>query len=132
MSLLAVHEVKYLLVGGYAVGYHGYPRATADMDIWVSRTEENARKLVAVLEAFGFSDAASARRAFTQEGQVIRMGVPPLRIEVIDSASGVDFDACHAQRIEGDVDGVRVSILSLNDLKRNKQNTAEHRISELH
>jgi hypothetical protein len=60
------------------------------------------------------------------------MGAPPLRIEVIDSASGVDFDACHAQRIEGDVDGVRVSILSLNDLKRNKQNTAEHRISELH
>lgn len=132
LSLLAVQEGKYLLVGGYAVGYHGYPRATADMDIWVSRTEENARKLVAVLEAFGFSDAASARRAFTQEGQVIRMGVPPLRIEVIDSASGVDFDACHAQRIEGDVDGVRVSILSLNDLKRNKQNTAEHRISELH
>ncbi len=53
LSLLAVHEVKYLLVGGYAVGYHGYPRATTDMDIWVSRTEENARKLVAVLEAFG-------------------------------------------------------------------------------
>ena len=121
LRLLDTHDVDYLLVGGYAVGYHGYPRATADMDIWVSRTHENARKLVAVLQAFGFSDAGSAAKAFTEEGLVIRLGVPPLRIEIITSASGLDFDVCHAQRVEGDLDGVRVSILSLSDLKRNKK-----------
>lgn len=121
LRLLHTHEVNYLLVGGYAVGYHGYPRATADLDIWVARTEENARKLVAVLEEFGFRDAASAARAFTQEGQVVRMGVPPLRIEIITSASGVDFNACHVQRIRDELDGVRVSILSLPDLIKNKK-----------
>jgi hypothetical protein len=121
LSLLSAHEVKYLLIGGYAVGFHGYPRATADMDIWVSRTDENAQKLVSVLEEFGFRDAASARQALTQAGQVIRMGVPPLRIELVTSISGVDFDACHAERSESVIDDVRVSILSLADLKRNKK-----------
>jgi hypothetical protein len=121
LRLLDAHEVKYLLVGGYAVGYHGYPRATADLDIWVSRTEENALKLVAVLGEFGFSDSASAARAFTQEEQVVRMGVPPLRIEIITSASGVDFDACYARRIKSDLDGIRVNVLSLPDLIKNKK-----------
>ncbi|MBN1834827.1 MAG: hypothetical protein JW820_03190 [Spirochaetales bacterium] len=87
----------------------------------MSRTEENARKLVCVLEEFGFSDTAAAARAFTEQDRVIRMGVPPLRIEIITSASGLDFDSCHAQRIEGELDGVRVSILDLADLRRNKR-----------
>jgi len=121
LSLLNAHEVKYLLIGGYAVAFHGYPRATADMDIWVSRTDENARKLVSVLEEFGFGDIASARQAFTQADRVIRMGVPPLRIELITSISGVEFDACYAERIENVIDDVRVNILSLADLKRNKK-----------
>jgi len=121
LRLLGAHEVRYLLIGGYAVGYHGYPRATADMDIWVSRTDENAAKLVSVLEEFGFRDAASVSQAFTQSDQVIRMGVPPLRIELVTTISGVDFDACYAGRIESVIDEVRVNILSLPDLKRNKK-----------
>jgi hypothetical protein len=91
------------------------------MDIWVSRTDENARKLLSVLEEFGFGDIASARQAFTQADQVIWMGVPPLRIELITSISGVEFDACYAERIENVIDDVRVNILSLADLKRNKK-----------
>ena len=121
LSLLSSHKAKYLLVGGYAVGFHGYPRATADMEIWVSRTEENAQKLVSVLEEFGFKDVALAAQALTQEGQVIRMGVPPLRIELFTSISGAEFNACYAERTESEIDGVRVSILSLTDLKRNKK-----------
>jgi hypothetical protein len=119
--LLGSHEVKYLLVGGYAVGFHGYPRATADMDLWVSRTKENARKLVSVLEEFGFRDVALAGQALTQKDQVIRMGVPPLRIELFTSISGAEFDACYAERIESEIEGIRISILSLADLKRNKK-----------
>ena len=121
LRLLGAHEVRYLLIGGYAVGYHGYPRATADMDIWVSRTDENAAKLVSVLAEFGFRDAASLSQAFTQSDQVIRLGVPPLRIELVTSISGVDFDACYAGRIESVIDEVRVNILSLPDLRRNKK-----------
>ena len=121
LSLLAAHEVRFLLVGGYAVGYHGYPRATAAMDTWVSRTEDNARKLMAVLEEFGFEDVAPVIRAVTRADQVIRMGVPPLRIELVTSISGVDFDACYADRIETVIDDVPVHLLSLPDLKRNKK-----------
>ena len=121
LRLLGAHEARYLLIGGYAVGYHGYPRATANMDIWVSRTDENAAKLVSVLEEFGFRDAASLSQAFTQSDQVIRLGVPPLRIELVTSISGVDFDACYAGRIESVIDEVRINILSLPDLRRNKK-----------
>lgn len=121
LSLLDAHEVKYLLVGGYAVGFHGYPRATADMDIWVSRTEENARRLEAVLEGFGFKDVAPVGQALVQADQVVRMGVPPMRIELITSISGVEFDACYEARIESVLDGVRVNIIGLEDLKRNKK-----------
>jgi hypothetical protein len=120
LSLLNAHEVEYLLVGGYAVALHGYPRTTADMDIWVSRTDDNARKLVSVLEEFGFQDTALATQAFTMADQVIRMGVPPLRIELLTSISGVEFKACYADRIENVIDNVRVNVLSLADLKRNK------------
>ena len=120
LSLLNAHEVEYLLVGGYAVAFHGYPRTTADMDIWVSRTDDNARKLASVLEEFGFQDIALASQAFTMADQVIRMGVPPLRIELLTSISGVEFDACYADRIEKAIEDVRVNVLSLADLKRNK------------
>jgi hypothetical protein len=95
LQLLNSNEVEYLLIGGYAVGYYGYPRATADMDIWVNATAENAAKVAAVLGAFGFSEVSPD--IFLRERQVIRMGVPPLRIEVLTSISGVSFSECFAE-----------------------------------
>jgi len=73
LKLLNAHRVEYLLIGGYAVGYHGYPRATADMDIWVARTPENARKLLTVLRDFGFQNPETVADAFLKENRIISL-----------------------------------------------------------
>jgi hypothetical protein len=129
LRLLNAHEVRYLLVGGYAVGYHGYVRATADMDIWVDRERSNAERLVKVLREFGFGDSDPTPEMFLEESRVIRMGVPPIRIELLTSVSGVGFDECYAERIVDDWDDVSVNIISLPKLKDNKR--ASGRLKDL-
>ena len=129
LRLLDTHEVRYLLVGGWAVGYHGYVRATADMDIWVDREPGNAERLVDVLREFGFGGNDPIPEMFLEESQVIRMGVPPIRIELLTSVSGVGFDECYAERIVENWDDVSVNVLSLPKLKANKQ--ASGRLKDL-
>jgi phage replication-related protein YjqB (UPF0714/DUF867 family) len=129
LRLLRAHHVEYLLIGGYAVSYHGYARATADMDIWVARTRENAGRLVAVLQEFGFERAETAREALIRENQIIRMGVPPMRIELATTISGVTFEDCYRERVSGVLDGVMVDIINLARLKENKQ--ASGRLKDL-
>jgi hypothetical protein len=97
--LLKGHQVEYLVIGGYAVGYHGYPRATADMDIWVSMKPCNAEKVVATLKEFGFDVPGLSPGIFLKENQIIRLGVPPIRIEIVTTISGVGFEECYADRI---------------------------------
>ena len=127
LRLLDSHGVEYLLLGGYAVGYHGYPRATAHMDVWVAIDERNTERLSAALVDFGFPAPAVEPSVFRRRDAVVRMGVPPLRIEVITSASGVDFADCYARRIVDTIDGVRVSIIDLESLKRNKRASGRHK-----
>ncbi len=127
LKLLNSHGVEYLLVGGYAVGYYGYPRATADMDIWIARTPQNAEKLVAVLREFGFNPPELTPDLFLKENRVIRMGVPPFRIEIVTSASGVTFEECYAARTLAVIDDVPVNIISLLHLKENKRATGRHK-----
>lgn len=107
-----------MLVGGYAVGYYGYPRATADMDVWVATDFENVEKVIAALAEFGFNEVAP--EVFAKEKQVLRMGVPPLRIELLTGASGVEFEDCYPRRAVANLGGVEVSLISLEDLKTNK------------
>jgi len=121
LRLLNERQVKYLLVGGYAVGYHGYPRATADIDFWVATSRDNASKLTALLREFGFNDPALSESLFLEDNRIIRMGVPPFRIEIITTASGVDFLECFSRRLDAVIDGVPVSLISLADLKANKK-----------
>lgn len=113
-------DVEYLLVGGYAVGYHGYPRATMDIDVWVARTLENARRIVAALEAFGFGGEVLDECLFLEPERVIRMGLPPMRIEILTSVSGIGFEEAYAHRVEDRLDGVDVDLISLHYLKLNK------------
>ncbi len=94
LTFLNSNGAEYLVIGGYAVGYHGYPRATGDLDIWVARNAENAARVVAALRAFGFGSGEVTPDVFTEENRVIRMGVPPVRIEFLTTVSGVEFDAC--------------------------------------
>ena len=127
LQLLNDHHVEYLLVGGYAVGYHGYPRATVDLDIWVAVTPRNARQLVEVFREFGFDVKGLKEDLFLQENKIIRIGEPPLRIEVMTSVSGVDFDACYQQRINDTIDGIRVNFINLENLKANKLAAGRHK-----
>ena len=121
LRLLNSKQVEYLLVGGYAVGYHGYSRATADMDIWIATNTRNAAKTVEAIREFGFSVAELSADLFLRENNVIRMGVPPLRIELLTTISGVTFDECYGERITDVLDDVEVSLISLKHLKANKR-----------
>lgn len=115
------HQVEYLIVGGYAVGYHGYPRATGDIDVFVATNEDNADKIVAALKEFGFDTSDLSTALFLKEHQIVRMGVPPVRIEIQTSISGVEFADAYSARISDRIDGVQVEIISLEHLKQNKQ-----------
>src|SRR3954454_24322715 len=106
LQLLNAHQVEYLLVGGYAVGYYGYPRATADMDVWIARSPENAERVAAALRDFGFPQEAVPADLFLAENRVVRLGVPPLRLEIITTISGVAFAECYPQHTRAILDGV--------------------------
>ncbi len=121
LQLLRSEKIEYLVIGGYAVAFHGYPRSTGDMDIWVAMHERNANGLVAALEQFGFSKDSLSPQLFLRPNQIIRMGVPPLRIELLTGISGVDFATCYSRRISSVVDGIDVDFISLRDLRVNKQ-----------
>jgi predicted nucleotidyltransferase len=121
LQLLNAHQVEYLLVGGYAVGYHGYPRATVDMDIWIGKGPSTATKMVAVLQEFGFDVPNLSADLFLREDQIVRMGVPPIRLEIFTSIPGVRFEECYPARVVDAIDGVRVNLINLHDLKINKK-----------
>jgi len=127
LKLLNVRKIKYLLIGGYAVGYHGYPRATADMDIWIATEPRNATKLVAALKEFGFNIPDLSAELFLQENQIVRMGVPPLRLEITTSISGVAFAECYRSRVVDELDGVQVNLISLKHLKINKKASGRYK-----
>jgi predicted nucleotidyltransferase len=119
LRLLGENEVEYLLIGGYAVGFYGYPRATSDIDIWVGRSRENAERVVRTLNAFGFA-AGVTPELFEAEDALVRMGVPPLRLEILTTISGVNFEEAYARRGVHEIAGVPIQIISLEDLKANK------------
>ncbi|MFA5555063.1 MAG: hypothetical protein WCZ89_01270 [Phycisphaerae bacterium] len=126
LKLLNVNNVEYLLIGGYAVGCYGYPRATADMDIWVAMNPANADKIVNVLKDFGFNPKDLSPELFLKEWQIVRMGVPPVRIELATTISGVNFSDCFLQRVIAEIDGVKINLISLNHLKENKKASGRH------
>jgi predicted nucleotidyltransferase len=121
LKLLNAHGIEYLLIGGYAVGYYGYPRATNDIDIWIAIHPDNAARMVKVLQEFGFDTPELSPNLFLKKKSIVRMGNAPMRIEVVTTISGVTFDKCYAERAVDSIDGVEVSLISLRDLKVNKK-----------
>jgi hypothetical protein len=120
LKLLNSNNVAYLLVGGYAVSIHGYVRMTNDIDVWVRATQENAKRVVRALDEFGFGAAPVSPDLFIRPNSIIRMGVPPLRVEILTSLSGVEFDACYAESITVDIEEIKVPVISLARLRENK------------
>ena len=97
------------------------------MDLWVAIRQNNAEKLVVVLREFGLNAPQLSADIFLQENQIIRMGVPPMRIELLTTISGVDFDSCYSERIVDEIDSVEVHIINLKHLKQNKQASGRHK-----
>jgi len=126
LKLLNEHRVRYLLVGGYAVAYHGYVRATADLDIWVEQSTENAEAIVACLIEFGFSVEKLDPELFLVSDRVVRMGFPPFRIELLTSVSGLEFQDSYDQRIQENWSDADISIIDLESLKVNKKAAGRH------
>jgi hypothetical protein len=121
LKLLNSHAVDYLLIGGYAVSIHGYIRATNDLDVWVKISEQNANGIVDVLREFGFALETLTADLFLAPNQVIRMGMPPLRLEILTSVAGVEFDECFADKDVVTIDGLAVPVISLPRLRQNKR-----------
>ena len=127
LRLLTESGVEYLVVGGYAVGYHGYPRTTADLDVWVRISKENAARLVKTFHEFGMPVEQLNPEIFLEKDKVIRMGVPPLRIEVLTAIDGVEFDDCYANRVTYEIGGQTVNFIALPDLRTNKRAAGRHK-----
>lgn len=121
IELLNSNNVKYLVVGGYAVAFHGYPRYTKDMDIWIWINENNAKKLIKTLEEFGFSSLGLKKEDFLKPEYVIQLGYPPNRIDILTKISGLEFEKCYKSRIKTNMDGITIDFIDLENLKKNKK-----------
>jgi len=118
--------VRYLVIGGYAVAFHGHPRYTKDMDVWIAMDAENAANMVKALDQFGFASLGLKAADFLTSDQIIQLGYPPNRIDVITTATGVDFETCYAAQVQSEVDGILVNFIDLENLKRNKMSAGRH------
>lgn len=123
------HRVEYLLIGGYAVAYHGYTRTTGDIDLWVALSPQNAQRIVDVLKAFGFAVPNLSVELFLKPGKIVRMGVPPIRIEIMTAVSGLEFAQAYSSKVDALIDGVSVTVIGREDLKTNKR--ASGRLKDL-
>ena len=120
VALLNKYDVQYLVVGGYAVAIHGYPRYTKDLDVWIALSPENADKILKALDDFGFGELNLTAEDFSEPDQIIQLGFPPNRIDIMTSLSGVDFNNCYETRLEVNLDGIAFVIIDRVNLKKNK------------
>ena len=120
IQLLNDNQVRYLVIGGYAVAVHGHPRYTKDIDIWIEISEENAQKLVTALTQFGFESLELTSEDFQTPNQIIQLGYPPNRIDLITNPDGIDFQTCYDSKIEVTINDVPVKFINLDNLKKNK------------
>lgn len=128
-QLLNANDVSYMIVGGYAVAYHGYPRYTKDIDVWIWINPENAKKIVKTLKDFGFESLGLQASDFLEAEIIIQLGYAPNRIDLIMGMPGVDFEECYAKRVEEEIEGISLSFIDLENLKKSKQ--ASGRLQDL-
>jgi predicted nucleotidyltransferase len=127
LRLLNERKVRYVVVGGYAVAYHGYPRYTGDLDVFVESSSENAARLIGVYGEFGFNIADMRPEMFTTPENVVRIGHEPVRLEVLTSISGVTFAEAYVGRIEVRLEDLVVPFISYPDLIMNKKSTGRRK-----
>jgi len=119
LRLLNRHKARYLLIGGYAVAYHGYVRATGDIDVFIHRSRDNAHHLINACRDFGLSEGITPD-TFLEKGRILRFGLPPLRLEILNEISGVTFEECWDHHEILTVEETIIPVIGLHDLLRNK------------
>ncbi len=117
------NRVRYLVIGGYAVALHGHPRYTKDLDVWIEMKPDNAAKMVKALAQFGFASLGLKAEDFLVPDQIIQLGYPPNRIDVLSTLEGIEFESCFTSRVQVKIDAVTVNFIDLENLKRNKKAT---------
>ncbi len=127
VELLINHNAEYLIVGGYAVGVHGHPRYTGDLDIWLNPTQENAERILSCVNEFGFASYGLKSDDFTKVGNVVQLGYPPLRIDLLTQIDGVTFNDCYKNKTQVEIDGLLVNFIGYNDLLKNKKESGRLR-----
>jgi hypothetical protein len=123
LELFNAHKVEYIVVGGFALAFHGAPRFTGDIDLLVKPDGKNAQRILAALNDFGFGSLNLSESDFTRQGSVVQLGVPPVRIDIITSITGVDWEKAQAGRVAGDYGGVVASFLGKKEFILNKKAT---------
>ena len=121
VELFLEHNVRFLIVGGYALAAHGLPRATGDLDAWVWVNPENAQNIMRALNAFGFQNLSLTESDFSKEDSIIQLGYPPFRIDILTSIDGVVFDQAWEKKIVIELNGMNVPFIGRDDLITNKK-----------
>ena len=123
LALLEKHNVDYMIVGGYAVAFHGHPRFTKDIDIFFSSTKDNIERIIAALVDFGFPHDDLKPDLFCLEGDMVTFGVAPVRVDFLNQIDGVKFDQARSRRIRGQYSDIAVYFIGKEDLLHNKRST---------
>jgi hypothetical protein len=122
LSAFVAANVRFLVIGAYAVGVHGRPRATKDMDVWIDASRENSERVIAALRAFGAPLADLTAQDLETPGTGFKMGIPPRRIDVLTKIEGISFEAAWPNRFEAAFSAaVRCPVIGLADLMTNKR-----------
>jgi len=121
--LLAAHEVDFMLVGAHAVAVHAFPRNTGDIDFWIRRSEENAKRVLDALDEFGFGGLGLNIADLMDPNAMIQLGVEPNRIDLLTFLTGLDFDECAKRSVSAAYEGVPVKVIGFDDLVENKRAT---------
>ncbi|MFT4198033.1 MAG: hypothetical protein QM601_09000 [Pseudoxanthomonas sp.] len=121
LAALDANHVDYMVVGGVALGVHGHVRYTKDLDVWFRGVEQNAARLIAALKDFGFDSLQVSPAEFCKPRAMLVLGTEPNKIELINFADGVDFDECFPHRVVVPLAGIEVSVIGLDDLRKNKK-----------
>lgn len=127
LQILLNNKVKFLVVGAYAMGAHGYPRATGDFDIWVEASAENSERVYQSLAKFGAPLSEVTKETFREEGIIFQIGVAPRRIDIITKIEGVDFKQAYYRRQDIEIEGIKMPFLSKKDLIKNKESVGREK-----
>ena len=120
IELLNAHNVQYLIVGGYALAFHGHPRYTKDIDVWIATNPENALRMLNVLKDFGFASLSLSQQDFLEQDNIIQLGLPPNRIDILTSVDGIQFADSHLESSIIEVDGIAIHLIGIHKLIENK------------